>query len=79
LEKIKEYDIDLKPLKEFKGKGLCKLIVDSDSLNGVISVSIGNPISSLKWYKDTVFYLKYGQFPINMTPKERRDLKMKSS
>jgi hypothetical protein len=36
LEKIQEYDIEIKPLKEVKGKGLCKLIVDSDALNGVI-------------------------------------------
>jgi hypothetical protein len=53
--------------------------VDSDALNGVILISIGKPISGSKWYKDIVFYLKSGQFPINMNPKERRDLKMNSS
>ena len=57
---------------------MCKLIAESDALNGVISVSIGNPISGSKWYKDTVFYLKFGQFPISMIPKEIRALKMKS-
>jgi hypothetical protein len=79
LEKIQEYDIEIKPLKVVKGQGLCKLIADSDALNGVILVSIGKPISNSEWYKDIVFYLKSGQFPISMTPKERRDLKMKSS
>jgi hypothetical protein len=46
-------------------------------LNGVVSISIGKPISGSEWYKDIVFYLKYGQFPVTMTPKERRALKMK--
>jgi hypothetical protein len=79
LAKIQEYDIEIKPLKEVKGKGLCKLIVNGDALNGVVSVSIGKPISGSEWYKDIVFYLKSGQFPVTMTPKERRALKMKSN
>jgi len=39
LEKIQEYDIEIKPLKIVRGKGFYKLIVGSDSLNGVISIS----------------------------------------
>jgi len=79
MEKIHEYDIEIKPMKEVKGKGLWKLIVDNDALNGVISFSIGNPISGSEWYKYIVFYLKSGQFPMSMTPKEIRALKMKSN
>jgi hypothetical protein len=78
-EPILGLNIEINPLKEVKGKGLYKLIADSDALNGVISISIGNPISSSGWYKYVVFYLKFGQFPISMTPKERRALKMKSN
>ena len=66
-------------MNSVKGQGFCKLVADSDALNGVISVSIKKPISGSKWYKDIVFYLKYGQFPISLTPKERKALKMKSS
>jgi hypothetical protein len=39
LAKIQEYDIEIKPLKVVKGQGLCKLMVGTDSLNGVISIS----------------------------------------
>jgi len=53
--------------------------VNCDALNGVVLVSIGKYISSSKWYKDIVFYLKYRQFPVTMTPKERRALNMKSN
>jgi hypothetical protein len=32
-----------------------------------------------EWYKDIIFYLKYGQFPNGMSSKERRALKMKEN
>jgi hypothetical protein len=41
LAKVQEYDIEIKPLKSIKGKGLCKLIVNGDSLDGVISILVG--------------------------------------
>jgi hypothetical protein len=41
LAKIQEYDIEVKPFKEFKGHGLCKFIANSDSLDGMISISVG--------------------------------------
>ena len=77
MEKIQEFEIKIKTLKVVKGQGLWKLIVNGDALNGVVSVSIGKPISSYEWYKDSVFYLKLEQFLVTMTPKERRELKMK--
>jgi hypothetical protein len=79
LAKIQEYDIEIKPLKAVKGQGLCKLIANSDSLDGVISISVGEPMEDSEWYRDIVFYLRSGQFPVTMNPKERRTLKMKSS
>ena len=79
LAKIQEYDIEIKPLKEVKGKGLCKLIVNDDALNGVVSVSIEKPIYGSEWYKYIVFYLNSRQFPITMSPKERRALNLKSN
>jgi hypothetical protein len=76
--KIQEYDIEIKPLKEFKGQGLCKIIANSDSLDGMISISVGEPMADSEWYKDIIFCLRYGQFPVTMNPKERT-LKMKSN
>jgi hypothetical protein len=55
LEKIQEYDIEIKPLKEVKGQGLCKLIANSDSLDGMISISVGEPMEDSEWYRDIIF------------------------
>jgi hypothetical protein len=62
LAKIQEYDIEIKPLKFVKGKGLSKLIANSDSLDGMISISIsvGEPLTNSEWYRDIVFYLRSG-------------------
>jgi hypothetical protein len=48
LAKIQEYDIEIKPLKEVKGHGLCNLIANSDSLDGMISISVGEPMPYLE-------------------------------
>jgi hypothetical protein len=44
MENIQEYDIEIKPLKVVKGQGLCKLIVNSDYVDGMISISVGEPL-----------------------------------
>jgi len=79
LEKIQEYDIEIKPLKVVKGKGLCNLIENIDSVDGMISISIGEPLVDSEWYEEIVWYLRSGKFPITMNPKERRTLKMKEN
>ena len=38
LEKIQEYDIDIKPLKVVKEQGLCKFIMNGDYVDGMISI-----------------------------------------
>jgi hypothetical protein len=77
LENIQEYDIKIKPLKEIKGQGLCKLMANGDSFDGMISISFGEPLADSEWYIDIIFYLRSGQFPITMNSKERRTLQMK--
>jgi hypothetical protein len=62
LAKIKEYDIEINLLKAVKGQGLCKLIANSDSLDGVISISVGEPMVVSEWYKDIIFYLRFNNF-----------------
>jgi hypothetical protein len=49
-EKIQEYDIKIKPLKAIKGQGLCKLIANGDSIDGMISISVREPSVDSKWY-----------------------------
>jgi hypothetical protein len=48
LANIQEYDIEINPLKAVKGKGLCKLIVDGDALDGLVSILIGKPIYGIR-------------------------------
>jgi hypothetical protein len=56
LAKIQEYDIEINPLKSLKGHGLCKLIVNGDSLDGLILISVGEPMAVSEWYKYIIFY-----------------------
>jgi hypothetical protein len=79
LEKIQEYDIDIKHLKEIKGEGLCKLIANGDSVDGIISISVREPLADSEWYRDIIFYLRSGKFPVTMNPKERRTMNMKEN
>jgi hypothetical protein len=79
LEKIKEYDIEIKHLKVVKGKGLCKIIANSDSMDGMISILVGEPLADSQWYGYIVFYLRSGNFHVTMNPKEKRTLNMKEN
>jgi hypothetical protein len=79
LEKIQEYDIEIKHLKVVKGQGVCNLIANSDYVDVMISISVGKPLVDSEWYGDIVFYLRSRQFPVTMNPKERRTLKMKEN
>ena len=45
MAKIQEYDIEIKPLKVVKGQGLCKIITNSDFVDGMISISVGEPLA----------------------------------
>jgi hypothetical protein len=64
-------------LKAIKAQGLCKLIVNGDSDDGIISISVREPLVDSEWYGDIIFYLRFRKFPVTMNPKERRTLKMK--
>jgi hypothetical protein len=77
LATIHEYDIEIKPLKEIKGQGLCNLIANGDSVDGMISISVREPLADSEWYEDIIFYLRSQKFPVTMNFKERRTLKMK--
>jgi hypothetical protein len=48
-------------------------------MDGMISISVGEPLVDSEWYGDIVFYLRSKKFPVTMSPKERRTLKMKSN
>jgi hypothetical protein len=79
LAKIQEYDIEIKHLKVVQGQVLCNLIANSYSVDGMISISVGEPLVDSEWYGDILFYLRFENFPVTMKPKERRTLKMNSN
>jgi len=45
LEKIQEYDIEIKHLKAIKGQGLCNFIVNGYSVDEMISFLVEEPLS----------------------------------
>jgi hypothetical protein len=86
---IQEFDLDIKPAKVVKGKGLCKLVVEAqDQVNEdpgwenelelwcfeASYVSLGQE----SWYDKLTYLLHHGTFPENLNPGERRALKLKS-
>jgi hypothetical protein len=50
--------------------------MDISPPNGFNVVIEGTNLTNLKWYKDIIFYLKFGQFLVEMYSKERITLKM---
>jgi hypothetical protein len=72
LAKLQEYDLEIKPLKSIKGQGLCKLMTGIEAVNisspntsgAIIQIS---SLSTSEWYKDIIFYLKFGKFPVGMS------------
>jgi hypothetical protein len=54
-------------------------LVNISPPNGFDVVIQGTSLATSEWYKDIIFYLKSGQFPPEMSSKERRTLKMKTN
>jgi hypothetical protein len=69
-------------LKTFRGQGLCKFMtrieaVNTSSTDGLNIVIQKKSLENSEWYKHIIFYFKSGQFPPEMSSKERITLKMK--
>jgi hypothetical protein len=88
MEVVQEFDLDIKPSKLVKGKGLYKLEAESqDQVNedfgwenemvlwcGEVSyISTGQE----SWYKNLTYLLHHGTCPKNLNPRERRALRLK--
>jgi hypothetical protein len=84
LAKLQEYDLEVNPLKVVKGQELCKLMTGIEainiySLNTSGAIIQSSSLTTCEWYKDIIFYLNYSQFPVEMSHRERRSLKMKTN
>ena len=79
LDKLQEYDVDVRPLKLVKGQGLCKLIVGIDVVNLSMQVTSIAQVYQNDWYKYLATYLKIEKLPIMISSKEKGALKIKEN
>jgi hypothetical protein len=85
---VQEFDLDIKPAKLVKGKGLCKLATEAQDqaipyfgweneitlwCNEIAYISLGK----VSWYNDLAYLLHHGTCPKNLNPRERRDPRLK--
>jgi hypothetical protein len=87
---VQEFDLDIKPSKLVKGRGLCKLVVESqDQVNedfgseNELELWCSEALYVLpwqeSWYGKLIYLLHHGTCPENLNPKERRSLRLKST
>ena len=83
MEKIQEYDIEIKPTKLIRGNALCKAIVEkkiareSGELGEkqlVLAVGLYD-----SWFENISYFLSYGECPDGLNAKKRRDLRLKAA
>jgi hypothetical protein len=43
---------------------------NGDLVDGMISISVEEPLADLEWYEDIIFYLRYKKFLVTMSSKE---------
>jgi len=90
---LQENDLEIKPLKIVRGRGLCKLVTEGrdgikndndDDKEELDQAIIEARIQALddnqdSWYKDLKYLLDTGTTPENLSPKQRRALRLKST
>jgi hypothetical protein len=88
MEVVQEFDLNIKPAKLVKGKGLCKLAAEAqDQVNKDLGwenelelwCSKDSYVSTGKdsWYGKLCYQLHHGTFLENLNHKERRALRLK--
>lgn len=80
IEKVQEYDINLKPTKLMWRNGLCKIIIENQDLSQedepsrALMVSLQDP-----WFSNIVYFLIYEDRSNGLIYKQKRDLRIKSA
>lgn len=84
IAKIQEYDLEIKPTKLVRGRGLCQLMAEgipeeqeldySEDLPKVLFVSTTD-----EWYSNIAFFLNYGECPQHLSFKEKISIKLKAA
>jgi hypothetical protein len=88
---IQEFDLEIKPTRIVRGQGLCKLAAKSQDLienrdlgwDNELNLWCGEvlyiPPTQDSWYADLYYFLHHGTCPEYLKPRERRELRLKSS
>ena len=83
MEKIQEYDIEIKPTKMIRGNALCREIAKNkisgeseESSEKQLVLAIGLYDS---WFENISYLLTYGECLEGLTMRQRRDLKLKAT
>ena len=84
ISKIQEYDLEIRPIKVVKGRGLAKLLAegneesldshDQDSMSVNITLNIDEDHER---YQDIIFYLKSLTCPPHLVDHQRRYLRLR--
>jgi hypothetical protein len=83
VSQIHEYDLEIKPSKIIKGKGLAKMLTErnqeaieigeKEQINIIVS-----EIENNEWYSDVIYYLKNLTCPDHLVDHKRRALRLKA-
>ncbi|XP_059073313.1 uncharacterized protein LOC131874091 [Cryptomeria japonica] len=77
--KIQEFNLDIKPTKLVRGKGLCKLMVENKfEEEGTLPLTLFVSHQG-SWFTDVAYYLTYGDCPSHLSPREKQNLKLKAT
>jgi hypothetical protein len=79
VSQIQEYDLEIKPSKIIKGKGLAKMLTEKNQ--EVIDMGereqinvMAREIENDEWYSDIIYYLKNITFLYHLVDHRRRSL-----
>ncbi|XP_059064237.1 uncharacterized protein LOC131856454 [Cryptomeria japonica] len=79
VSKIQEFNLDIKPTKLFKGQGLCRLMAENESKEDdslPLTLFVDHQDSS---FTNVAYYLTYGDCPNHISPREKRNLRLKAA
>lgn len=71
---LKDFDLEIYPMKMMQGKGFTNMIFDSD-LGLICQLFINEGVVTDVWYQDVVYYLLQNCCPKGMNSSQRREKK----
>lgn len=79
VSKIQEFNLDIKPTKLVRGQGLYRLMEENESKEEdslPLTLFVDHQDS---WFTNAAYYLMYGDCPDHISPREKRNLRLKAT